>query len=69
MKMSEAWHDFHDMAFDEGYIHQFQPDSQNSEAAAEELSLKIQYPPIEHLLNDHKDRPNQRDCYKYNSYK
>ena len=57
------------MAFDEGYIHQFQPDSQNSEAAAEELSLKIQYPPIEHLLNDHKDRPNQRDCYKYNSYK
>ena len=55
MEMSEASPD----TFYVGYIHQSQPEPTQKIHQQQQKYQVYRYPPMEHLSNDHKDRPNQ----------
>ena len=55
MEMGEASPD----TFDEGYIYQFQPESTHKIHEQQQKHWVLRYPSMEHLPNDHEDRPNQ----------
>ena len=57
MEMIEACPD----TFNEGYIHQFQPESTHKIHEQQQKHIFQRYPPMGHLSNNPKDCPNQHE--------